>query len=95
MVRHRRIEAHAVLEVSDSVLDLGVAAMVSFQVQGVARTVGDEGVIAVLGKHGQLSAGRGFYPADDEPHRYRVALVGEGNIGREYRWCHLPRSLTQ
>ena len=50
------VEPHAVLEVADGVLDLGVATMVSFQFQGVARTVGDEGVIAVFGKQGQLGA---------------------------------------
>ena len=41
------VESHAVLEVSDGVLDLGVAAMVGLQFQGVSLPVGDEGVIAV------------------------------------------------
>ena len=37
------VESHAVLQVADGVLDLGVAAMVGLKVQGVALTVGDEG----------------------------------------------------
>ena len=65
----KMVEPHTVLEIADGVLDLGVAAMVGFQRQGVSRPVGDEGVIAVIGKEGQLRAGSGFHPADDEPHR--------------------------
>ena len=42
--------AHAVLEVSDGILDLGVAAMVGLQVQGIPVPVGDEAVIAVAGE---------------------------------------------
>ena len=48
------VEPDAVLEVSDGVLDLGVAAMVDLQFQGVPVSVGDEAVIAVAGKEGQL-----------------------------------------
>ena len=44
------IEPHAVLEVPDGVLDLGVAAVVGLQFQGIPLTVGDEGVIAVGGE---------------------------------------------
>ena len=44
------VEPRAVLEVSDDVLDLGVAAMVGLEVQGVAVPVRDVGVIAVVGK---------------------------------------------
>ena len=44
------VEAHAVLQVADGVLDLGVAAMVDLEIQGVPVPVGDEGVIAVVGK---------------------------------------------
>ena len=50
------VESHAVLEVADGVLDLGVAAMAGLQFQGVARAVGDEGVIAVVGEQRQLGA---------------------------------------
>ena len=42
------VEPHAVLEIADGVLDLGVAVMVGLQIQGVALTVGGEGVIAPL-----------------------------------------------
>ena len=44
------IEPHAVLKVPDGVLDLGVAAVVGLQFQGIPLTVGDEGVIAVGGE---------------------------------------------
>ena len=64
----------AVLEVADGVLDLGVAAMVGLQFQGVPVSVGDEAVIAVAGKEGQLGAVRGLHPPDDEPHRRGVGL---------------------
>ena len=56
--RGEMVQSHAVLEVSDGVLDLGVAAMVGFQFQGLPLPVGDEAVIAVAGKEGQLGAGR-------------------------------------
>ena len=49
-VRGEVIEPDVVLEVSDGVLDLGVAAMVGLEVQGVAVPVRDAGVIAVVGK---------------------------------------------
>ena len=52
--RREMVEPHAVLEVADGVLDLGVAAMVGLQIQGVALTVGDEGVIAIVGEERQL-----------------------------------------
>ena len=48
--RGEMIEPHAVLEVPDGVLDLGVAAVVGLQFQGIPLTVGDEGVIAVGGE---------------------------------------------
>ena len=48
------VQSHAVLQVADGVLDLGVAAMVGLQIQGVALPVGDESVIAVGGKQRQL-----------------------------------------
>ena len=54
--RGEMVEAHAVLQVADGVLDLGVAAMVGLKVQGVALSIGDEGVIAVRSKQGQLGA---------------------------------------
>ena len=54
------VEAHAVLEIADGVLDLGVAAMGGLQFQSVAVSVGDESVVAAVGKQRQLGAGRGF-----------------------------------
>ena len=56
--RWQVVEAHAVLQVADGVLDLGVAAMVGLKVQGVALPVGDESVIAVVGEQRQLGTGR-------------------------------------
>ena len=47
------IESHAVLEVSDGIFDLGVAAMVGLQLQGLPVPVGDEAVIAVGGEEGE------------------------------------------
>ena len=63
------VEPDAVLEVSDGVLDLGVAPMVGLQFQGLPLPVGDEAVIAVGGEEGQLGTGRGLHPPEDEPHR--------------------------
>ena len=79
--RGEMIQPHAVLEVSDGILDLGVAAMVGLQCQGVPVPVGDEAVIAVSGEEGQLGTGRGFYPPDDEPHRCGVRLTLERGVG--------------
>ena len=78
--REEMVEPHAVLQVADGILDLGVAAMVGLEVQRVTLAVGDEGVIAVAGKQGKLGAGRGLEPADNEPHRGRVGLALEGDI---------------
>ena len=59
------VEPHAVLEVSDGILDLGVAAMVGLQFQGLSIPIGDESVIAVVGEEGQLGTGRGLHPPAD------------------------------
>ena len=74
------VQPHAVLEVSDGILDLGVAAMVGLQLQGCPVPVGDEAVIAVAGEEGQLGTGRGLHPPDDEPHRCGVRLTLEGGV---------------
>ena len=74
------IESHAVLEVSDGILDLGVAAMVGLQLQGIPVPVGDEAVIAVAGEEGQLGTGRGLHPPDDEPYRRGVRLGLERDV---------------
>ena len=79
--RWQVVEPDAVLQVADGVLDLGVAAVVGLESQGVALPSGDEGVIAVVGEQRQLGAGRGLHPADDEPHRRGVGLGVERRIG--------------
>ena len=78
--RGEMIQPHAILEVSDGVLDLGVAAMVGLQFQGLPVPVGDAAVIAVAGEEGQLGTGRGLHPPDDEPHRRGVGLSLEGGV---------------
>ena len=80
--RWQVVEPHAVLEVADGVLDLGVAAMVGLESQGVALPVGDAAVIAVVGEQRQLGAGRGLHPADDEPHRRGVGFALEGRVAK-------------
>ena len=44
------VEADPVLEVADRVLDLGVAAVVGLEDEGLAVAVGDEGVVVVQGE---------------------------------------------
>ena len=79
--RGEMIQPHAVLEVSDGILDLGVAAMVGLQFQGLPLPVGDEAVIAVAGEEGQLGTGRRLHPPeDDEPHRRGVRRGLEGGM---------------
>ena len=57
------VQPDAVLEVSNGVLDLGVAAVVGLQFQGLSVPVGDEAVIAVGGEEGQLGTGAWASPA--------------------------------
>ena len=78
--RGEMVHSHAVLEVSDGVLDLGVAAVVGLQFQGLPLPVGDAAVIAVAGEEGKLGTGRGLHPTDDEPHRRGVGLTLEGGV---------------
>ena len=52
--RGEMVEPDAVLEVSDGVLDLGVAPMVGLQFQGFPVPVGDAAVIAVGGVNSNL-----------------------------------------
>ena len=49
------VQTDAVLEVSNGVLDLGVAAVIGLQFQRLPVAVGDEGVIAVSGKEGSTN----------------------------------------
>ena len=85
--RGEMVEADAVLQVSDGILNLGVAAMVGLQFQGFPVPVGDEAVIAVGGEEGQLGTGRRLHPPHDEPHRGGVGLYS----GRGCRWFRLRR----
>ena len=75
------VQPDAVLQVAYRILDLGVAAMISLQFQGLSVPVGDEAVIAVGGEEGQLGTGRRLHPPDDEPYRHGVRLTLEGGAG--------------
>ena len=57
--RGEMVESDAVFQVSNGVLDLGVAAMIGLQFQGFPVPVGDEAVIAVGGR-ANLEPGVGF-----------------------------------
>ena len=56
--RGEMVQPDAVLEVAYRILDLGVAAVVGLQFQGLSVPVGAEAVIAVGGEEGQLGTGR-------------------------------------
>ena len=60
--RGEMVQPDAVLEVAYRILDLGVAAVVSLQFQGLPVPVGDEAVIAVGGEESQLRTGRRLHP---------------------------------
>ena len=79
--RGEMVQPDAVLEVSDGILYLGVAAMVGLQFEHLPVPVGDEAVIAVAGEEGQLGTGRGLHPPDDEPHWGGFGLTLEGSVG--------------
>ena len=68
----------AVLEVANRIFDLGVAAMISLQFEGLPLPAGDEAMTAVGGEEGQLGTGRWLHPPDDEPYRCGVGLTLEG-----------------
>ena len=74
------VETDAVLEVADGVLDLDMAPMAGLQFQGLAVRAGDECVIAVGGEQGQLRAGPGLHPPDDELYRRCVRLTLKGGV---------------
>ena len=79
--RGEMVQPDAVLEVAYRILDLGVAAVVGLQFQGLSVPVGDEAVIAVGGEESQLRTGRRLHPPDDEPHRRGIRLALEGGVG--------------
>ena len=78
--RGEMVQPDAVLEVAYRILDLGVAAVVSLQFQGLPVPVGDEAVIAVGGEESQLRTGRRLHPPDDEPYRRGIRLTLEGGV---------------
>ena len=74
------VEPHAVLEVSDGILNLGVATMIGLQFQGVPVPISDEAVISVplrprhlyshhLGNHAGREAESGGTIPDMVAHR--------------------------
>ena len=75
------VQPDAVLEVAYRILDLGVAAMISLQFEGLPLPVGDEAVIAVSGEEGELGTGCRLHPPDNEPHRRGVGFGLEGSVG--------------
>ena len=75
------VEPHAVLQVADGILDLGMAAMVGLQFQSISVPVGDEAVIAVVSEKRQLGTVSELHSAYDEPHRRGVGLTVEGHVG--------------
>ena len=85
--RGEMVQPDAVLEVSDGVLYLGVATMISLQFEHLHIPVGDEAVIAVGGEESQLGTGRWLHSPDDEPYRSGVGLTLEGGAG----WSRLHR----
>lgn len=52
-------QAHAMFEIANDVLDLGVGSVVSLEVEHVAVAVGDKGVVAELGEQRELLPGVG------------------------------------
>ena len=60
--RGEMVKTHAVLEVSDGVLDLGVAAVIGLESHVVPVSVGDVAVIALGGAEGPQGAVRGSPP---------------------------------
>ena len=82
--RREMVETDAVLEVSDGILDLGVAVIdmpeVGLETQGLPVPVGDEGVIAVVGEQRQLGTGGWLHSPDAEPRWRGVGLTLEGCV---------------
>ena len=77
--RGEMVQADAVLEVSDGILDLERGGDVGLQFQGLPVPVGDEAVIAVGSEEGQLGTGRGLHSQS------RIVQVGEnGNRPRRH-----------
>jgi hypothetical protein len=76
------VEPDPVLEVADGVLDLGVAPVVGLEGEGLAVTVGNEGVLVIEDQQRELAARGGSDAADDEPDRDGVLLLREWGVRR-------------
>ena len=76
------IEPDAVLEIADRVLDLGMAPMIGLEFEGLAVTVGYEGMEVVQREERELGTRGGPDAADDEPDGLRVLLRGERGVRR-------------
>lgn len=74
------VQGHAVLEVADRVLDLGVAVVVGLELERRTIAVGDVRVIVVQDERRKLEARGRLHPAGDRPDRERVGPVGKGDI---------------
>ena len=78
--RRHVVQPHAVLQVSNGVLDLGMRRWsASSSRVSPSRSV-MKVVIAVGGEEGQLGTGSGLHPPDNEPHRCGVGLTLEGDV---------------
>lgn len=82
------VEPHAVPQVANVVLNLGMAVTVGLQARGVAIPGCDEGVIAVIGQLQQLGPDREFNLADDRP----ISECWYSGAGRA---CTLDRPLRR
>ena len=79
------VQSDTVFEVADDVFDHGMAAVVGFQLDGVAGAVGDQRVVGVVDQQLELGAWGGFDPAHDQADLWRFGaerpVDGFGDIG--------------
>ena len=84
------VQPDAVLEVAYGVLDLGVAAVVGLQFQGLSVPVGDEAVIAVGGEEGGSQFTSEGFTGILARHGVKISMDGKGryadNIFMERLW---------
>ena len=90
--RGEMVETHAVLEVADGVLDLGMAAVVRLEFQGVAVSIGDEAVIAVVDQAGPTGSWAWAAPFGrcGAPARRRAHSGSRAHSGMGHTWIR-PR----
>src|ERR1035437_340351 len=84
LARRQVVQADAVLEVANGVLNLGVTAVVGLDFEHGFIAVGDEGVVAEgHSEKVQLSARVGPYAAHNQAHRLTLAVpVSKRGVGR-------------